>query len=99
MIRDTIILKADLKYITSKNPDTIAKRIRGGSEQAPRIVVDISSNINEKELIDGLRSSVERNSLIREILLIYKGKFYRLPKTLILSKAIFKILKCKKGYT
>lgn len=92
LIRDTLILKAELKNITSKNSDTIAKRIIGGSEQASRIVLHINSDINKKGLINGLRSGVKKNSLIEELLLIYKGKFYKFPKTLILSKEIFKIL-------
>jgi hypothetical protein len=93
LIRDTVIVKADLKNITSKNPDTIAKRIKGGSDQANRVVIHISSDIENKVLIDGLRSGVERNSLIKEILLFYKKNFYRLPKNKILSKEIFKLLK------
>ena len=93
LLRDTVILKADLKSITSKNPDTIAKRIKGGSDQASRIVVHINSDIEKKNLIDGLRSGVERNSLIKEILLFYKNRFYRLPKTLIISREIYKVLK------
>lgn len=99
LVRDNIILQADLKNITSTNPGTIAKRIIGGSDQASRIVIHINSGINKKDLIDGLRGGVERNRLIKVVLLFYKGKFYMLPKTLILSKEIFKILKCKKGYT
>lgn len=99
LVRDNIILQADLKNITSTNPGTIAKRIIGGSDQASRIVIHINSGINKKDLIDGLRGGVERNRLIKDVLLFYKGKFYILPKTLILSKEIFKILKCKKGYT
>lgn len=93
LLRDTIILKADLKNITSKNPDTIANRIKGGSDQASRVVIHISSDIEKKNLVDGLRSGVERNSLIKEILLFYKSKFYRLPKSMILGKEIYKVLK------
>jgi hypothetical protein len=93
LLKDSVILKADLKSITSKNPDTIAKRIIGGSDQASRVVIHINSDIERKDLIDGLRSGVERNGLIKEILLFYKGKYYRLPKNLILSREIFRILK------
>ena len=93
LIRDTVILKADLKAITSKKPDTIAKRIKSGSEQASRVVIDICSDIDKNTLIDGLRSGVERNNLIVEILLIYKNRFYRLPKKLILSKSVYNIIK------
>lgn len=93
LIRDTIILKADLKFVTGKNPNTIAQRIIKGSEQAPRVVIHINSDFEKKDLIDGLRSGVERNNLIKEVLLIYKRKFYRLTKLQIVSKNIFKILK------
>ena len=86
LIRDTNIIQADLKCITSKNPDTIAIRIKGGSEQAPRIVINIVSNVGRKDLINGLRSGVIRNKLIKEILLIYKGKLYKLPTAVILKK-------------
>jgi hypothetical protein len=93
LVRDTIILKADLKCITSKNPDTIAKRIKGGSDQASRVVIHINSDIEKKVLINSLRSGVERNSLLKEILLFYKKGFYRLPKNLILSREIIKVFK------
>jgi hypothetical protein len=92
LIRDTIILKADLKFISSKNTDTIAKRIKYGSDQASRVVIHINSDINKKELINALRSGVERNNLIKEVLLFYRGKFYRLRKLQILSKAILKLI-------
>ncbi|HTD94199.1 MAG TPA: hypothetical protein VK644_10320, partial [Chitinophagaceae bacterium] len=93
LIRDHIILKADLKCITSKNPDTIANRIKGGSEQASRLVVDIVSNIERKTLIDGLRSGVTGNAMIKEILLFYNRHFYRLSKEEIISRRIFDLLK------
>jgi hypothetical protein len=93
MLRDIIILKADLKAVTSKNPDTIAKRIKSGSEQASRLVIDICSDIRPAMLIDGLRSGVERNELILELLVIYRNRFYRLSKQLILSNKIYDILK------
>lgn len=92
LIKESSIFKADLKSISSKNPDTIANRIKGGSEQASRLVIDITSDIEKNDLIDGLRSGVERNDLIKEIMLLYKSKFYRLPKDLILSKKIYNIL-------
>lgn len=92
LIRGSIIFKADLKSISSKNPDTIANRIKGGSEQVSRVVIDITSDIEKNVLIDGLRSGVERNDLIKEILLLYKNRFYRLPKDLILSKGIYSLL-------
>ncbi|MCW3108786.1 MAG: hypothetical protein JWQ09_3292 [Segetibacter sp.] len=92
LMRAGIILKADLKSISSKNPDTIANRIKGGSEQASRVVIDITSDVEKNALVNGLRSGVERNKLIKEILLLYKSRFYRLPKDLILSKKIYNIL-------
>lgn len=93
IIRDSIILKADLKCISSKNSDTITKRIKLGSEQASTIVILINSNINKNPLIDGLRSGVKRNSLIKEVMLFYRGKFYKLTKTVILTKEIYNIIK------
>ncbi len=93
LLRDTVILKADLKCIYSKNPDHIAKRIKEGSEQASRIVVNIVSDIEKKVLINGLKKGVERNKLIEEILIIYRGKFYKLPKNTILDQDIFDIIK------
>jgi hypothetical protein len=99
LLKDSIILEADLKCISSQSPLTIAYRIREGSEQASRVVVHITSDLDGKILIQGLRSASYRNRLLKEILLIYKRKFYRLPKTLIMSKRIFDILKSEKGYT
>jgi len=99
LLRDSVILEADLKCISSKQSFAISNRIIAGSYQAPRVVLDIRSNISSKDLIDGLRSGTGRNNLLKEILLFYNGKFYRLPKTLIWSKKIFNILKSEKGYT
>jgi hypothetical protein len=98
LLRDVIVLEADLKCIFSLNPDTIGQRIVGGSDQAPRLVVDIRSSISIKDLIDGLRSGTVRNDLIKEIMLFYKKKLYILPKSLIKSKRIFDILKSEKGF-
>ena len=88
-----IFFECDLKCITSTNPDTIGKRIKNGSEQASRLVLDIQSGISSKELIEGLKSGCTRNELLKEIMLIYKSKFYRLFKQQILSDRIFDILK------
>jgi hypothetical protein len=98
LLRDIIILEADLKCIFSLNPDTIGQRIVGGSDQASRLVLDIRSNISIKDLIDGLRSGTVRNDLIKEIMLFYKKRLYILPKSLIRSKRIFDILKSEKGF-
>src|ERR1700754_4625211 len=54
ILRDHILLKADLKEIFSINPLTIAKRIKEGCDQAPRVVLDIKSDIHKLDLIDGL---------------------------------------------
>lgn len=93
MSRGHIFLEADLKCITTSNPDTIGKRIKEGSEQATRIVLDITSAIRKKELIIGLKTGCGRNDLLKEILLFYNSSFYCLPKTLILSKNIFSVIK------
>jgi hypothetical protein len=79
-------MKADLKCISTTLPDTIAKRIISGSEQAARIVLDVKSTISPDALIDGLRSGTGKNDRIKEIILFYKNKFYRLHKKLIWSK-------------
>ena len=86
LIREGNIVKADLKCVASKYHETIARRIREGSEQASRVVLNIVSNVGRKDLLNGLRIGVERNKLIKEILLIYKGKLYHLPKATILHK-------------
>ena len=93
LFRDTVILEADLKYIVSKNPDTISRRIKDGCDQASRIVIDINSVVDKKDLIQGLKSGVYKNNLVKEILLFYKNKFYRLPKSLIESKRLYEIIK------
>ena len=93
LTRDHIFLEADLKSITSKNSDTIGNRIKEGSLQAARIVLDITSPIQKRQLIDGLKLGCQRNDMIKEILLFYNSKFYRLPVIEILSKRIFDIIK------
>jgi len=93
IISNHIILKADLKCISSKNPGTIANRIKGGAEQASRVVIEIASDIEKKELIAGLRSGIYKNKLLKEIFLFYNKHFYILPKNLILSKRVYNILK------
>jgi len=98
LIRETTVLKADFKFITSTNPDSIAERIRYGSTQASRVVLHIACNITPKVLIDALRSGCYKNSMLREIILIYRNSFYKLPKNLITSKRILEIIKKKEGY-
>lgn len=93
LCREHIMLESDLKRITSKNPDTIAARIKSGSEQSSRLVVDVVSNIEKMVLIDGLKSGCERNKLIEEIMLFYKSRFYRMKKSQILSKSIYDLIK------
>lgn len=97
LVIDDNIMKAGLKYITTDNAVTMAKRINYGSEQASAMVVTIESDINKEDIIDALRRSVKRNSQIIEIALISKGEykkvFYRLPKSLILSEEIYNYIK------
>jgi hypothetical protein len=93
LIKNNIIFKADLKYIRSSNIDTISKRIKDGSLQCDRLVLDIKSNISSNDLIEALKSGCHRNNYLKEIMLLYKNKFYRLQKTQILSKGIFKVIK------
>lgn len=92
LIREYVLLKADLKAITSKNPDTIADRIKGGCDQASRVVLDIMSDIEIKKLVEGLRSGSYKNNLLKEIFLFYRNRFYVLPKNLIVSKKIFNLI-------
>lgn len=93
LCRDHVSFEADLKCITSTNPDTIGKRIKEGSLQAPRLVLDIQSGIGRKDLIQGLKTGCERNDLLKEILLFYNHRFYRLFISQILSKKIYDIVK------
>ncbi|MGN6291573.1 MAG: hypothetical protein ACTHMV_02425 [Chitinophagaceae bacterium] len=93
LIRGHIILRADLKSISTKTPDLIANRIKGGADQASRLVIDIVSDINRKDLIDGLRSGIERSNSLIEILLFYNSRFYRLGRNEILSKRILSVIK------
>ena len=93
LIKQHLILEADLKCIFSKNPDTIDNRIKEGSEQASRIVLDIHSDIEKMTLIDGLRLGCQRNDFLKQILLFYRSRFFILQKDQILGKNIFNILK------
>src|SRR5437764_13566983 len=45
LCRGHIFLESDLKCITTTNVYTIGKRIKEGSEQSPRIVLDVTSTI------------------------------------------------------
>lgn len=93
LIRDHIILKAELKNISSKKQNTIAKRVVEGSEQSSRLVLNILSNIERKTLIDGLQSGTYKNEKVKEILLFYNSRFYRLRRGQIISRRIFNIIK------
>jgi hypothetical protein len=88
-----IFLESDLKRVISVNPDTIGKRIREGSEQSERVILDVHSNISKKALIDGLKLGCNRNKALVEVMLFYNSQFYRLSKSKILSKKIFNIIK------
>jgi hypothetical protein len=92
LLRNHIILEADLKCIASINPDTIGKRIKEGSEQAKTIILDIHSAINKRDIIIGLKTGCTKNDFIKEILLFYNSRFYRLRKSQIMGKAIFDII-------
>jgi hypothetical protein len=93
LCRNHVMIETDLKYINSRKPDAIAARIKEGSEQSSRLVIDIASNIEKVTLIEGLKSGCVRNKLIEEIMLFYSGKFYRLQKSQILSRSIFQSIK------
>ncbi len=93
LIKGYLLFEADLKCINTCNPDTIAKRIKEGSTQASRIILDIHSNISKNTLIDGLRSGFERNENLIEIMTFYNSSFYRLQKTQVLSKNIYHAIK------
>jgi hypothetical protein len=89
LCKENVMLQADLKSLTTKNPDTIAKRIKEGSDQANSIVLDINSDINIKDLISGLRSGCERNDKLIEIILLIKLRCYFLLKEKIICNRIF----------
>lgn len=93
LIRDHVILKAELKNISSQKPNTITKRITEGAEQSSRLVLNILSNIERKTLIDGLQSGTYKNEKVKEILLFYNSRFYRLRRGQIISRRIFNIIK------
>ena len=93
LLRDTVIIRADLKSIYSQNPDTIGNRIKEGSDQASRIVLHICSDLTPKTLIQGLRTGCYKNALLKGILLFYRSRFYLLDKDLISSKRIFDVIK------
>lgn len=88
-----ILLESDLKCITTTNPDTIGKRIKEGSEQSSRVVLDITSVIAKNDFINGLRLGCQRNNSIIEIMAFYNSKFYRMPKTQIMGSKIYDFLK------
>jgi hypothetical protein len=93
LAKDYILLKADLKSISSSNPDTIANRIGSGSMQANRIVLDVQSKILPNKLIDGLKSGLKKTKGLVEIILFYRGGYYRLPVSIIESSKLFDIIK------
>jgi len=93
LARDYVLLEADLKCITTVSARTLAKRIKEGSEQASRVVLDITSPIQKNILIDGLKEGCERNEQLVEVMLFYNSKFYRFPKDEVLSKNVWKIFK------
>jgi hypothetical protein len=94
LAKDNILLKADLKFISSTNPDTIQNRIMEGANQATRVVLDIESNILPHKLIDGLRNGIKNcKPQLIEIVLFYRNGYYKLPTSLIMSKKIYELIK------
>lgn len=93
LLRDSIMLRAEMKMYFGGTPTTLAKRIVEGSRQASRVIIDIRSSIPPNFVVEGLRSSCYKNDLLREILLFYRGKFYLLPKSLINNKRIYYLIK------
>jgi hypothetical protein len=93
LAKEHILLRADLKAIFSKNPMTIANRIKDGSEQSSIIVLEVCSDLETSILIDGLRSGACKNKLLKEIMLLYKGRLIRLQKSQIECSAIFKLIR------
>lgn len=92
LIRGHIMLRADLKNIISKNPETIANRIAEGGQQASRVVVFIQSDLKRKALVNGLRDGIERSYSLKEIYLFYKNRFFQLNRKDINSNKIYKLL-------
>lgn len=92
LIRAHVMLKADLKTVSSKNPNTIAKSITGGAEQASRRVLDIVSDISVRDLVDGLCSGIAGQKGLVEIMVFYRNRFHVLRKQDIIGKRIYKIL-------
>lgn len=92
LCRGHVFLEADLKSIVSQNPDTIGNRIKEGSAQCSRLVLDITSPIKKNVLIDGLRLGCQRNEQLIEVMLFYRSKFYRLFKTEILHNRIYQTI-------
>ena len=93
LCRGHIFLESDLKCITTTNADTIGKRIKEGSEQSSRLVLDITSSITKNNLIDGLRLRCQRNDMLKEIMLFYNSHFYRLFTTQVINNTIYNIIK------
>lgn len=93
LCREHIFLPADLKSLTTKNPDTIGNRIKEGSDQAPRVVVDINSDIDARTLIDGLKLGCQRNDGLVQVIVLYHSRCYSLKKDQILGNGIFDVLK------
>jgi hypothetical protein len=94
LLRNHILIEADLKCVSkTKNPDTIGKTIKEGSEQAKTIIVDIVNTIDKRSLIEGLKTGCTKNDLISYIYLFYNSRFYELNKNQILSKNIFDLIK------
>lgn len=92
LIKDHLFLKGELKCISSKRSKTISNRIMEGAEQAERVIVDMRGDIAKKTLINALRRSARKANLLTEIWLFYKNSFYTLPRKMINSRKISKLI-------
>ena len=90
--KDHLFFESELKCLHTKKPDTMGNRIKEGSSQTSKLILDIHAEINKMDLIDGLRLGCQRNELIKQIMLFYKSQFYLLDKNKILSKNIYRTL-------
>jgi hypothetical protein len=70
--------KVDIKSSGEPSIESVAYHISSGSGQAPVIALDITGNISKRNLIKGIRLGWSRG--IKEVLINYKGKWYRVDK-------------------
>jgi hypothetical protein len=70
--------KVELKSSGEPSVESIAYHILSGSGQAPVIVLDITGKISKRNLIKAIRNGWSKG--IKEILINYKGQWYRIDK-------------------